>query len=43
MEFSKVIAARHSVRSFKDRGVDREVIGDGSVFQEQPEFGFHGR
>ncbi|MBR3485096.1 MAG: nitroreductase family protein, partial [Bacteroidales bacterium] len=26
MEFSKVIAARHSVRSFKDRGVDREVI-----------------
>ena len=26
MEFSKVIAARHSVRSFKDRPVDREVI-----------------
>ena len=26
MEFSKVIAARHSVRSFKDTPVDREVI-----------------
>ena len=26
MEFSKVIAARHSVRQFQDKAVDREVI-----------------